>query len=113
MTKSDIITTTKDLIAAPSCYAPLKAKAQAWLDNPDDKAIAKEFITELESDIRSIDNLVAFANSPIAVEIFGEEGAKNCIAHANELKASGAKYCDCAACTPALKILENRKVILD
>ncbi len=54
MTKSDVIATTKELIAAPSCYAPLKAKAQAWLDNPDDKAIAKEFITELEGDVTSI-----------------------------------------------------------
>ena len=97
MTKSDIITTTKDLIAAPSCYAPLKDKAQAWLDNPDDKVIAKEFITELEGDITSIDSLVSFANSPAATKIFGEEGAK---------------YCDCAACTAGLKILEGKDIIL-
>ncbi len=112
MTKEKLISTVKELIAAPSCCAPLKVKAQAWLDSPDDKAVAEEFITELEGDITPIDSLVAFANSPVAAKIFGEEGAKNFLVHANELKASGAKYCDCAACTPGLKILENKNLIL-
>ena len=112
MSKENLITTTKELIAAPSCCAPLKVKAQAWLDNPDDKAVAKEFITELEGDITGIDDLVAFANSPLAVKKFGEDGAKKFVAHANELKAKGAKYCDCPACTAGLKILENKEAVL-
>jgi len=112
MTKENLIQTAKEMIAAPSCCAPLKAKAQAWIDNPDDKAVAEEFITELEGDITPIDGLVAFANSPVPAKLFGEEGAKKFLAHANELKAGGAKYCDCAACTPGLKILENKKLIL-
>ncbi len=112
MTKENLIATAKELIAAPSCYPPLRAKAQAWIDSPDDKEIAKAFIEEAANDITPIDDLVAFANSPRAIELFGEDGAKKFATHANELKASGAKYCDCKACTPALKILENKEVIL-
>ena len=112
MTKENLIALTKEMIAAPSCCAPLKVKAQAWIDAPDDKVTAKEFITELEGDITDIDSLVTFANSPVPAKIFGEEGAKKFAAHAAELKASGAKYCDCAACTPGLKILENKEIIL-
>ena len=112
MTKENLIALTKELVAAPSCCVPLKVKAQAWIDAPDDKVTAKEFIDELEGDITPIDGLVAFANSPLAVQYFGEDGAKNFAAHANELKASGAKYCDCAACTPGLKILENKEIVL-
>ena len=112
MTKENLIATAKDLIAAPSCCTSLKVKAQEWIDNPNDKVIAKEFIDELEGDITNIDSLVAFANSPVPAKIFGEEGAKKFAAHANELKASGAKYCDCAACTAGLKILESKDIIL-
>ncbi len=90
----------------------MKVKARAWIDNPDDKVIAKEFVDELEGDITDIDSLVTFANSPVPTKIFGEEGAKKFAAHANELKASGAKYCDCAACTAGLKILEGKEIIL-
>ena len=59
-----------------------------------------------------IDGLVAFAHSERAVEIFGAEGAKNFAAHADTLKASGAKYCDCPACSPAAEVLDNKKFIL-
>ena len=107
MTKENLIATAKEMIAAPSCCAPLKVKAQAWIDNPDDKVVAKDFINELEGDITDIDSLVAFANSPQAVQYFGEDGAKKFA------KASGAKYCDCGACTPALKILDNKDIILN
>jgi hypothetical protein len=112
MTKKDLISTAKELIAAPSCCSALKIKAQAWIDNPEDKVVSEEFITELESDVTDINNLVAFANSPVPEKIFGIEGAKKFAAHANELKAKGAKYCDCAACVAGLKILENKEVIL-
>ena len=112
MAKENLIATAKELIAAPSCCAPLKEKAQAQIDNPDDKNISEEFIAELEGDITDIDGLVEFANSDIPAKIFGEEGAKKFAAHANELKAGGAKYCDCAACTAGLKILEGKEFIL-
>ena len=48
-----------------------------------------------------------------AAQIFGAEGAKNFAAHADELKASGAKFCDCGACKPGLEILKNKSLVLD
>ena len=112
MSKENLVATAKEMVAAPSCCAALKVKAQAWIDAPDDKAAAEEFVAELEKDITPIDNLVTFANSPQAVQYFGEDGAKKFAAHANELKANGAKYCDCGACTPAVKLLENKSAII-
>ena len=112
MSKENLIALSKEMMAAPSCCAHLKEKAQAWIDNPNDKVIASELVAELEADITPIDGLVAFAHSPHAVEYFGEEGAKKFAAHADELKSSGAKYCDCGACAPALKLLENKSIIL-
>ena len=115
MTKKDLIEKAKALIAAPSCCAELKEIGQAWIDSvgkSDEKEKAENLIAEIKEDITPIDGLVAFAHSDNAVKIFGAEGQKNFAAHADELKASGAKYCDCGACKPAFEILENKSVIL-
>ena len=45
-----------------------------------------------------IDGLIAFAGSEAGVGVFGAELAKNILAHAKEIKAAGAAYCDCPAC---------------
>ncbi|MBO4401929.1 MAG: molecular chaperone Hsp90 [Selenomonadaceae bacterium] len=116
MTKEQIIELAKQMTAAPSCCAPLKAATQAWLaalGTENEKELARKFIEELEGDITDIDNLVAFAHSDIAVKYFGEDGAKKFAAHADELKASGAKFCDCGACKPGLEILKNKALVLD
>lgn len=116
MTKENIATKVKEMIAAPSCCADLKAAGQAWLyelGKDGEEHAAKNLIAEIEEDITPIDGLVAFAHSENAVKIFGEEGAKKFAAHADELKAGGAKYCDCGACKPALEILQNKEVILN
>ena len=110
-----IVAKVKEMMAAPSCYAGLKAKAQAWLDargTAKESAAAKELAAEIEASITPIDGLVAFAHSDHAKEIFGEEGAKKFAVHADELKKSGAKYCDCGACTPGLAILEHKAELL-
>ena len=111
----NVIESAKKMIAAPSCYAGLKDKAQIWIDSIDtdkESKAAKDLIEETKADITTIDNLVAFAHSDHAVEIFGKDGAKNFAAHADELKKSGAKYCDCPACVAGLEILENEALIL-
>ncbi len=116
MKKGDIIELAKKMIAAPSCYAGLKEAGQNWLDaigTADEKAAAQKLIAELEGDVTDIEHLVAFAHSEIPAQLFGEEGAKKFAAHADELKASGAKFCDCAACAPGLEILKNKALILD
>ena len=115
MTKETLIEKAKDMAAAPSCCAGLKAAVKSYLDavgTADEKVAAQNLIAEIEADITPIDGLVAFAHSEHAKEIFGAEGAKKFAAHADELKASGAKYCDCKACTPAREILDNKAVLL-
>ena len=111
----DVIAKAQDLINAPSCYADLKQKAQAWIDSidtADEASAAKSLIDEIRADLTPIKNLVTFAHSDRAIEIFGEEGAKNFAAHADELHASGAKYCDCQACAASFAILQQIDRIL-
>ncbi len=101
MDKQTLIGKIKSMAAAPSCCAELKAAAQTYLDavgTADEKVAAQ--------------NLVAFAHSAHAAEIFGADGAKKFAAHADELKASGAKYCDCGACAPGQEILANKEILL-
>jgi len=115
MDKQTLINKAKAMAAAPSCCPELKTAVQVYLDavgTAKEKSSAQNLIAEIEEDITPIDSLVAFAHSDHAKEIFGAEGAKNFAAHADELKASGAKYCDCRACAPGLEILANKEILL-
>lgn len=115
MAKEFFVEKVKELMAAPSCCAEAKEAAQAWLDaaGTDKEAeAAKALVKELEEDITPIDGLIAFAGSEVGAKVFGEEGAKKMIAHAQEIKANGAKYCDCAACAACEAILEKKEELL-
>lgn len=115
MDKQTLIEKVKAMKAAPSCCAKLKQVAQNYLaavGTANEKSAAQSLIAELEEDVTPIDKLVAFSHSDHAAQIFGAEGAKKFAAHADELKASGAKYCDCGACAPGREILENQQVLL-
>jgi hypothetical protein len=104
-----MIEKTNELIAAPSVCPEAKAAAETWLKEvgeDNEKEATQAYLTELKEDITPIGELVAFAKSDCAKEEFGEEGAKNFLAHAEELKASGALYCDCPACKAALAIVD-------
>lgn len=106
---------THDLLNAPSACAEAKAAAKAWLDavGTDREASETEkYLKELGEDVTSIDGLIAFAESAHAVQAFGADGAKKFAAHAREIKAAGAKYCDCPACTAALAILSKKDELL-
>ena len=106
-----VVEKVKEMMAAPSCYAGLREVAQAWLDargTSGEEAAAQKLTAAIEECITPIDGLVAFAHSDDAKEIFGAEGAAKFAAHADELKASGAKYCDCGACKPGQAILEHK-----
>ena len=116
MTKKILEEEARKMIAAPMCHPDLKAAGSAWiyeLGKDGERIAAENLIEEIQQCLTPIDKLVAFAHSEMAAKAFGEEGAKNFAKHADELEASGAKYCDCAACTPALKIFENKEVIFD
>ena len=101
---------TEKLIAS-NANAALKEAAQKWLDTMDDRAAndqpAKDYIAALEYGVATIDELCDFVNSDKAKEIMGDKVAE-AQAHAAELKASGAKYCDCEACKLALEILKDK-----
>lgn len=105
----------KELMNAHSCCVEAKEAAQNWLDavgTEKEKEAAKQLITELEEDIMPIDDLITFADSDTGVQIFGEKIAAKILTHAKEIKAAGAKYCDCEACTAVAAILEQREELL-
>lgn len=105
-----VIEQTHALIAAPTCCKEAREAAEKWLKavgTPDEKAETERFVKELKEDIEGIDDLLKFTSSPLAVQIFGEEKAKGLLYHAEELKKSGAKYCDCPACTACANILDK------
>ena len=56
--------------------------------------------------------MIAFAGSEAGAQVFGEEKAKSVLAHAQDIKASGAMYCDCPACAACEAILEKKDEIL-
>ena len=101
---------TEKLIAS-NANAALKEAAQKWLDTMDDRAAndqpAKDYIAALEYGVATIDELCDFVNSDKAKEIMGDKVGEM-QAHAAELKASGAQYCDCEACKLALEILKDK-----
>ena len=106
---------TKDLLAAPSACAEVKEAAQNYLDSigkENEGAAAKTFVTELEEDIMPLDGLIAFAGSDMGAKVFGEEGARNILAHAKDRKAAGEKYCDCPACAACEALLDKKDELL-
>lgn len=110
-----VVEKTKELMAAASCSKEAKTAAQVWLDavGTDKEAEAtKAYIAELEQDIMPVDGLIAFAESEAGAKVFGAEAAKGIAAHGKEIKASGAKYCDCPACAAAEAILEKKEELL-
>lgn len=114
-TKSYVIEKVKELMDAPSCCADAKEAARNWLESigTDQEADqAKNLIAELEMDIMPVDGLIAFAESEAGAKVFGEGHAKQVAAHGREIKAAGAKYCDCAACAAVEAVLEKKDAIL-
>lgn len=106
---------THKLMNASSCCNETKTAAQNWLNAIGTEKEAEEtknYIDELEDDIMSVNDLIGFAESDLGVKIFGSEAAKNMAAHAKEIKAAGAKYCDCPACAAAEEILEKKADLL-
>ena len=111
-----VIEKSKELMAAPSCSREAKDAAQRWLDAAGTEKEAEEtgkYIEELEADIVTVDGLISFAESEIGAKVFGgEEQAKGVAAHGREIKAAGAKYCDCPACAAVEAILAKKDEML-
>ena len=88
---------TQDLLQAPSACKEVKEAAQNYLDaagTEKEADAATAYVKELEADIMPIDGLISFAGSDMGAQVFGADDAKKILAHAEEIKASGAKYCE-------------------
>lgn len=105
---------TKELIDAPTCSQEAREAAKAWLDavgTDREQEETKKYIAELEEDIVTVDGLIAFAESEAGAGVFGEK-APEVAAHGREIKAAGAKYCDCPACAAVEAILSKKEEML-
>jgi hypothetical protein len=105
--KPELQETIKQLVRAESVCPEAKAagkKALKAAGTPAEPAALKALKKECQEDITSIDDLLAFAHSDYAKKEFGA-GYEAFKKHCEDLQASGAKYCDCPACSAALKII--------
>ena len=112
--RNALVEDTKKLIAVEWAVPELKEAAQKWLDTLEDgeanQAASKAYIAALEDGIMTVDECVAFTQSPAAKDVFGDK-APEMAAHAAEMKAAGRKYCDCDACVLAEKILAKKEYL--
>lgn len=110
--KEYVIQKLDEMASIPYCCEEAKTAAADWKATLGTEGEAKQtekLLAELEEDLLTIDELIAFAGSEAGVEVFGgEERAKKEISRAQERKAAGAKYCDCPACAAALAVLEKK-----
>ena len=110
-----VVEQTHRLMEAFSCSGEAKEAAQAWLAALGTDREAEEtrkYVQELEEDLVTVDQLIAFAESDEGRQVFGAEAAPGVAAHGREIKAAGAKYCDCPACAAAAAILEKKDLLL-
>ena len=113
MNKRTLVDKLEALEASPSCYPDLRQAVKNYLVAlAAEQVAAKKLVAELEDDITPIDELVAFTHSKECVARWGAERSKLLADNADALKAAGAKYCNCLACTLALEILNDKDVLL-
>lgn len=113
--KEYVIEKLNEMVSIPYCCEEAKAAAADWkaaLGTEKEARQTEKLLTELEEDLLSIDELIAFASSENGIQVFGEENAEKEIARAQERKAAGAKYCDCPACSAAAAVLEKREELI-
>ena len=70
----------------------------------------KAYIAALNDGLCTIDEVTAFVNSPAAKDAFGEKLGEM-QAHAQQLKDSGAQFCDCDACKLIQEILAQKEYL--
>ena len=113
--KKALLEKLKAIEASPSCYPDLREMIKKYFDalgTPNEKIAVENLIDEIENDVEPINVLVIFAHSNRAIEMFGAERAKKFAENADALKASGAKWCNCLACTLGLEVLEHKDILL-
>lgn len=96
-TRTFMIEKTRELIQAPTCSAQARAAGQAWLDAVGagrEAAETEKYAQALQDALMPIDGLIGFAESDAGKGYFGEDTAKGIAAHARDIQAAGAAYCD-------------------
>lgn len=109
-----IIEKTKTLLNS-YCYEGLRTAANEWLEaigTEEEKKASKNYVEVLEDSIVDIDSVINLFGSDMGIEKFGAEMASQIANHAREIKANGAKWCDCPACTVAKEILNYKEDLL-
>lgn len=101
----------EELLDAPSSSQETRRAAQVWKsvvaenEGPADiDAATMELLDALDRHHTTIDELITFADGT-AKEVMGADAAAGMLAHAQHIKAEGAKYCDCAACRATRELL--------
>jgi hypothetical protein len=101
----------EEMLVAPSASADTKNAAQAWKDaiaaGKDADEATSTLLDAISAHQATIDDLIGFMSSDKAKELFGADVAAKNVAHAEERKAKGAKWCDCAACRPCHELLHR------
>ena len=114
MTHTQLTQLVQALLDAPQSNPTVKEFAQSWLDaegTEKQAELTKQLVSVAEQNIALIDETIGFAGSELAVQILGEEGAAKLLQHAKDIKAEGAKFCDCSSCTVAKKIIDLKAEI--
>ena len=109
MTHTRLTQLVQALLDAPTSNETVKEFAQSWINaegTPKQEELTKQLVSVAEQNIALIDETIGFADSELATQILGAEGAANLLQHAKGIKAEGAKFCDCQACVAAKNIID-------
>lgn len=109
--QSIIIENTKELLNL-HCYEGLKTAANEWIESigtDEEKKASEKYVAVLEDSIVDIDTVINVFTSDMGIEKFGSEKASQISSHAKEIKANGAIWCDCPACTAAMAVLKYKE----
>lgn len=114
MTKAEVQEYVKKTMEAGSCCEEAKKACEEYLaavGTADEKVKAAALVKELKEDVCDIDGCIAFYESDMAKQIFGDQQPA-ALEGAKAAKAAGEKYCVCPACQAGSKVLDNADVIL-
>ena len=115
MTHTRLTQLVQALLDAPTSNETVKEFAQSWINaegTPKQEELTKQLVSVAEQNIALIDETIGFAGSELAIQILGEEGAAKLLQHAKDIKAEGAKFCDCDACVAAKNIIDLKAEIV-
>jgi hypothetical protein len=102
------------VISSHTACSELKQASRDYLDavgTENEKEAANLLIAELEEDVNSIDDTIAFFSSDFAKSIFGDATGEK-LALAKQAKANGDTVCICDGCRTGYEILKNKDEFL-